>query len=505
MSITLRHTPGRTPRASRRRVAGVATLLALTLAATAAPAANAAPPVPDPDVSAVTVHPGTRTLPLESRLSASALASRRASKRPGAAGLPAATASVRDAMRCPVGYQPRRTIYTESFEDGAIPEPTYSVGWRAVRDAAATGAYLARSTLSPTSNPPSTAHAMLLPMLTTAGGRTMLSFDIKGNYGKDTAYVYVNEDNGWMDPSPTWGRAVLDVTDAAASAQGNLDIRFGNYPPAVTRSSTIDIDNVSVYSCVVPAASGVRGDYDGDGIADLLSTDPSGRLFLSAGRTTGTFVAPAQVGYTWTGFTHLGTIGDVTRDRRSDVIARRRDGYLYLYAGRGMGGFARAVPMGGGWNGFDVIVPMGDMNGDGLAEIIGRTPNGALWRYTISSTYKIVGRVQIAAGFHTLRKMFSQGDLNGDGRADLIGIARDGGAYAYYATATGRLNRAVKIGHGWNIFNYLVGTGDRNRDGRGDLIGRYPDGRIRSYFTGLGSIRTSVAAGSGYQRFTWIY
>ena len=410
---------------------------------------------------------------------------------------------------CPVGMRRTRTLYADGFEKGDVPEPTVSVGFDVATGAATEGTRYAHSSLntSTVTAADKPYHALFLPVLTTSPSvRTVLSFRVKGDFGPDTAYVAVNDGNGWIEPSPQWSAVTVDVTSAVTApgsdrAVGEMDVRILNYPETITGTTTVDVDDVQVYQCATPPATGVRGDFDGDGISDLLTVDTAGYLWALPGRRTGKLDVPQRIGHGWQQMTWIGSPGDLTGDRRPDVVARRSDGRLFLYAGRGMGSFSRASAIGVGWNILNAVLAPGDTNGDRVPEIMGRDGTGRLWRWSFAPGGRgLVRKTAIGVGFGTYARMAAPGDLNLDGRADLVGVRHDGVLLAHYPDGAGRLGRAVGLSQGWQIFTAVTGPGDLNGDRRGDLVARRGDGTLWS-FLAPATKATAILAGTNADRY----
>jgi hypothetical protein len=105
-----------------------------------------------------------------------------------------------------------------------------------------------------------------------------------------------------------------------------------------------------------------KGDFTGDGKADLLARNKStGDLYLYKGTGkagTGAFSARIKVRSAWTGYNAFDAIGDVNGDGRADFLARTPGGTLYLYKGTGKATseiFATRVSVGGGFQQYDLF------------------------------------------------------------------------------------------------------------------------------------------------------
>jgi FG-GAP-like repeat len=75
--------------------------------------------------------------------------------------------------------------------------------------------------------------------------------------------------------------------------------------------------------------------------------------------------------------------GDFNGDGLPDVLARKPSGELVLYSGNGAGGLANhGVTVGtGGFDVYNLMFSPGDFNGDGLPDVLARKPSGELVRY----------------------------------------------------------------------------------------------------------------------------
>ena len=175
------------------------------------------------------------------------------------------------------------------------------------------------------------------------------------------------------------------------------------------------------------------GDLDGDGRADLAAVDSIGRLWVYPGRATvypGTgprptsyFSARFQAGSGWAGFTELIRHGDWNDDGLQDILARDPQGRLWLYAGTGTrpNVVRNGVQVGSGWNPFLDIVGVGDTNGDGFDDLMGRR-NGSLTIYFGTGNAAAPFRRTTATGGSGWNgDLFTSiGDWNGDGRTEFM-------------------------------------------------------------------------------------
>ena len=128
------------------------------------------------------------------------------------------------------------------------------------------------------------------------------------------------------------------------------------------------------------------GDWDGDGLADVLARRRSdGALLLYPGNGRGGFLPSRQIGRRWGGITGMAACPNWDSDRYTDFVARRRDGALLLYESDGTGGFGPTRQVGSGWQVFTAMTGVGSWTGPvgdtGTCNVVARRSDGTLWKY----------------------------------------------------------------------------------------------------------------------------
>lgn len=232
------------------------------------------------------------------------------------------------------------------------------------------------------------------------------------------------------------------------------------------------------------------GDFNGDGKNDLVARRFDGSLWFYAGtgRVSGGsegYVPGVKIGeYGWEAFNSLLGVRDFDGDRKPDILARRPDGVLVLYPGTGTGrpGTPRSIDY--GWEIFDQLIPIHDFNGDGTNDLAARRPDGTLWLYLNSGPAKLGNRQNIGSGWSGYTTIIGTGDANGDRTADFVAARPDGNVFFYAGTAMRDqgYTSAQKIGnYGWEAFDSLTATEDLNGDKIADLLARMPDGSLWFY------------------------
>jgi hypothetical protein len=302
------------------------------------------------------------------------------------------------------------------------------------------------------------------------------------------------------------------------------DVAAGKGGFVINGGSNIELAGINV---------SLAGDINGDGLADVIVHAPAwyaGRDYVILGKTDTAAVELSDVesgtgGFVIQGFSvtpydsNVSAIGDFNGDGLADLLVEtatywyyHRPGAAYVIFGKtdtkpvnvnalGAGG----VSIGGGWDVGEAVAGVGDVNGDGLADIV----LGSTYEYYgfyFSSAYVVFGRTGTTpiklsdvhngiggfemdgANYQGDGAGFSvgpAGDLNGDGLADMIvgapAWSSNGGAYVVFGkTDTQRVDLAqVAAGQGGFVVNgttdvragwWVSGAGDINADGLGDVI-----------------------------------
>ncbi|MDR2379263.1 MAG: S8 family serine peptidase, partial [Bifidobacteriaceae bacterium] len=247
----------------------------------------------------------------------------------------------------------------------------------------------------------------------------------------------------------------------------------------------------------------------GAGAGQLLVTDSTSdalggkagavkaKLLAFPATTAGVLSAAVRIGYGWTAHT-LYAPGDWNGDGKADLMARDSSGRLLLYPGLGDNSVGAARQIGSGWSGY-TAVPTADLSGDGKRDILAiQNSTGKLYLYRGDGKGGFLsGRTQVGSGWAGF-KLYAPGDLTGDGRNDIVSIASDGSLYQYPGTGKGGFSARAKIGHGWNVYRLVV-MGRFDYDSNVDIIALDPSNWRLYYYRGLGhsrfSNRSAIASG----------
>ena len=165
------------------------------------------------------------------------------------------------------------------------------------------------------------------------------------------------------------------------------------------------------------------GDFNGDGRSDLLLRNDNGWLTNWLGNASGGFTnngANSSLFFTtdWS----VASVGDFNGDGITDLLLRRTDGWVTDWLGTSSGGFVNnnanaSVYFSTDWK----VVGTGDFNGDGRDDLLLRNDSGWVtdWLGTTSGGFTNNGAAS-SVFFSADWKIAGIGDFNGDGREDIL-------------------------------------------------------------------------------------
>ncbi|MFC8922691.1 FG-GAP-like repeat-containing protein [Cellulosimicrobium sp. NPDC057127] len=179
------------------------------------------------------------------------------------------------------------------------------------------------------------------------------------------------------------------------------------------------------------------GDWDGDGIDDLMSTRSNGSLLLHRGGRNGTFAAGGtQIGNGWGVMSQIIGVPDWSGDGRPALVALERgQGRIWLYPGDGRGGFGTRVLLTSDARGVDLIVNAGTSTGRGL-NLLTRE-SGTLYLREGQGARGLGAPRRIGPGWGAARAIVGMGDITADGRPDIILVDPDGDLLLYLGDGSG--------------------------------------------------------------------
>ena len=182
------------------------------------------------------------------------------------------------------------------------------------------------------------------------------------------------------------------------------------------------------------------GDFNGDGRSDFLMRRDDGWLTYWRGQPNGGFT---QLGVNTSLFFtpdwKIISTGDFNGDGVSDLLLRRDDGWLTNWLGTTAGGFTNngansTAFFGTEWK----VAGTGDINGDGKDDFLLRRDDGWITEWLGSANGGFVNNGANASLFFAPEwKIAGIGDINGDGREDMLLRRDDGWLTSWLATANG--------------------------------------------------------------------
>ncbi|WP_169746360.1 FG-GAP repeat domain-containing protein [Sphingomonas changbaiensis] len=233
----------------------------------------------------------------------------------------------------------------------------------------------------------------------------------------------------------------------------------------------------------------VRGDLNGDGLADILWRNDDGSLTNWLGRADGGFTGNDAIGRmpgistSW----KINGFADLNGDGRSDILWRNDDGSLTDWLGTANGGYvandaiARVDHISTSWK----VAGVDDFNGDGHADILWRNDSGALtdWLSRADGGFTANDSVALIYDIPTSWKVAGVGDFNGDGRADILWRNDSGALTDWLGQANGGFvaNDSVALIYDISTSWKVAGVGDFNGDGRADILWRNDSGALTDW------------------------
>ena len=141
------------------------------------------------------------------------------------------------------------------------------------------------------------------------------------------------------------------------------------------------------------------GDYDNDGVPDLMARAVTGELLLYPMTRALGFKRPTTIGVGWQGMQSVTGVGAFDGDAMGDVIAlRSSDHSMVLYHGGGSAGLRYVSVLATAQKDLVQILGMGDYNGDGTADVMGRSSTGSLWVYPGNGKGGLAARQPVRGG-----------------------------------------------------------------------------------------------------------
>jgi hypothetical protein len=238
----------------------------------------------------------------------------------------------------------------------------------------------------------------------------------------------------------------------------NTDGSFSNWLSQANGTFAVNDGNAFTVVATSWKVEGV-GDFNGDGRSDVLWRNDNGQLSNWLGQANGGFVANDAVALVSvaTNWQVAGT-GDFNGDGIDDILWRSSTGQLSDWLGTSNGGWQvndsnafTSAPT--SWK----VVGTGDFNGDGIDDILWRNDNGELsnWLGQANGNFS-VNDANAFASVSTSWKVDAVGDYNGDGRDDILWRNDNGQLSNWLGTANGGwqvndANAFATVSNAWHV------------------------------------------------------
>ena len=339
--------------------------------------------------------------------------------------------------------------------------------------------------------------------------RAVSSWTVEIRKVSSGAVVFTQTGGSGVSVTPFWnGR----LASGAPAVSGQYTFSLSVTPIGESSPVTVPIPAGSNRVVVACGQAPFRS-YDCDGAAALLAVKSNSEAHWFNATPTGSL---ADNGYTenWVWGTSgasqvsaLVPFGDYNGDGLNDLIVRDGTGVLWAYDGIGQSYFGANTKqrIGSGWNAYNTLLSPGDLTGDGIADLVGRDSSGNLYLYKSSGKSSFAARVLVGSGWSGYKTVIGAGDLNGDGLGDLLAIDTAGKLWFMPGRVNG-IGSRTQVGTGWSSFNAVIGAGDVNDDGHNDLVARTSAGVLLLYpGRGNGTFSTGTQIGTGFGAYARLF
>ena len=322
------------------------------------------------------------------------------------------------------------------------------------------------------------------PACTYALGNNMFSVPRTG--GKVDVNVIAGAGCSWTLAN-NYPTAITSVKGSPGSGNGTVTLTVA--PSTAPRVMTLPLQGGAAGGPVTLTISqGVPGDFDGNGVPDVLLQLPDGSMsvwYLARNGLQLSIQGSAPIATPSTGIT-LVDAADLNGDGIPDLILQLSDGSIgvwYMSGGGGsaIDGFASISGPIQGW----APVASADLNGDGHPDLIIQKTDGTTGVWYLGGTLgnQILGYEPISGPIPGWKAVGSA-DLNRDGHPDLVLQKTDGSVGVWYLGGAfgNQIQGFLDIAAPSSVI--VVGVTDMDGDGIPDLVLRETDGSVGVWYLG---------------------
>ena len=282
--------------------------------------------------------------------------------------------------------------------------------------------------------------------------------------------TYSTDRSGKMVRYTRWGSGWGAMSQLSTGADWNGDgvadllaVRTAASGGAMTLYAGTGRRDFQTRPAAFPTVSGADllrlvGDVNGDGYTDAVAriwTDDT--LALLLGQAGSKFAVPVKIGAGWNIFTLLEPAGDYDYDGVPDLMARDSGGSLFIYPMRRDLTFKPRMTIGAGWQSMLSVTGAGAFNGDANGDVIAlRASDHALVLYRGDGPNALQDSVVLKTGQNDLVQITGVGDYNGDWAADVMARSADGSLWIYPGDGQGALASRQPVRGGEGV-DHVVG------------------------------------------------
>lgn len=230
----------------------------------------------------------------------------------------------------------------------------------------------------------------------------------------------------WGDALPKNAEhlGIADFNDDGLTDIASFDSSTGKIWISINSLGGFRHEQWAVFSTSTTWTTLEIGDFDHDGLPDLLGGETTGSWWLAKNHLGATFRNTAWGSFPNANWQNI-AVGNFTDDEFLDVAGRAADNTWWVWSGDENG--FRPANYWGHWRArdswFDVNVA--DFNGDGRDDLVSRTEDGLIW-VTVSKANSFQNEVWGSGWTHAAGwSHVSARDMNADGTIDLVGHAAD--------------------------------------------------------------------------------